>query len=298
MKTTYALRKLAEISASQWGMITSAQAAAHGVTRLELSRLARAGDLTRLAHGIYKDTGAPSAAYLDVRAAWLSSDPTRLASDRLGDGQCGVVISGQTAAWLHNVGDLRSNRTELTAPVRRQTQRADLHYRLRELSEGDVTIREGLPVTTLERTIADLVEDRTDLSIVANALRDAIRKSALDLELLADKLAPLAERNGHRKSDGAALLDQLLAITGIDQATIADEIASLDGLGVLVARNYLARILKLDFTALHQLGAASGVVENMNAAINAQMNATTRAQITRIVAALAPAIKAQIRMNT
>jgi predicted transcriptional regulator of viral defense system len=217
MKARDALRKLADVSASQWGMVTSVQASARGVTRLDLSRLADAGDLERISQGVYKNAGAPAGTFLDVRAAWLSSDPARLAGERLGEGHEGVVVSGQSAAWLHDIGDLRSNRTELTSPRRRQTQRPDIHYRQRELSAQDVTIREGLPVTTPERTIADLVEDRTDLSVVANALRDAIRKHDLDLGRLETNLAPLAARNGHRKGDGAAMLDQLLAIAGMER---------------------------------------------------------------------------------
>jgi hypothetical protein len=260
MKARNALRELAEVSASQWGMVTSAQAATRGVTRLDLSRLTESGDLIRLAHGVYKHAGAPSGAHLDVRAAWLSSDPARLASDRLGDGHRGVVVSGQTAAWLHDIGDLRSNRTELTTPVRRQTQRADLHYRRRDLPKEDVTIRDGLPLTTLERTIADLVEDRTDLSIVADALRDASQKTELDLGRLGRSLAPLAERNGHRKSDGIALLDQLLVIAGLDRETIARQIASLDGIGVLVARNYLTHMPKIDLAALIDTTALQGAL--------------------------------------
>lgn len=326
MKARDALRELAEMSASQWGMVTSAQAATRGVTRLDLSRLTESGDLVRLAHGVYKDAGAPSGAHLDVRAAWLSSDPARLASDRLGDGHRGVVVSGQTAAWLHDIGDLRSNRTELTTPVRRQTQRADLHYRRRDLPEEDVTIHDGLPVTTPERTIADLVEDRTDLSIVADALRDASRKSELDLELLADNLAPLAERNGHRKGDGVALLDQLLVIAGIDREAIAKQIASLDGIGALVARNYLMHMPKIDLAALIDTTALQSAMraalsqdtqleslraalssavltqlptakileglatstwaENMNATLSAQMKAIDWTQLARSAAAL------------
>ena len=285
MKARDALRELAEMSASQWGMVTSAQAATRGVTRLDLSRLTESGDLVRLAHGVYKDAGAPSGAHLDVRAAWLSSDPARLASDRLGDGHRGVVVSGQTAAWLHDIGDLRSNRTELTTPVRRQTQRADLHYRRRDLPEEDVTIHDGLPVTTPERTIADLVEDRTDLSIVADALRDASRKSELDLELLADNLAPLAERNGHRKGDGVALLDQLLVIAGIDREAIAKQIASLDGIGVLVAWNYLMHMPKIDLAALIDTTA-------LQSAMRAALSQDT--QLESLRAALSSAVLTQL----
>ncbi|WP_394771353.1 type IV toxin-antitoxin system AbiEi family antitoxin domain-containing protein [Lacisediminihabitans sp.] len=282
MKARDALRELAEVSASQWGMFTSAQAATRGVSRLDLSRLTECGDLVRLAHGVYKDAGAPSGAYLDVRAAWLSSDPARLASERLDDGHRGVVISGQTAAWLHDIGDLRSNRTELTTPVRRQTQRADLHYRRRDLPEEDVTIRDGLPVTTAERTIADLVEDRTDLSIVADALRDASRKSELDLELLGRRLAPLAERNGHRKGDGVALLDQLLVIAGIDREAIAKQIASLDGMGALVARNYLKQMPTEELAAL--IGATA--LQDVKATLSAQTKAIDWTQLARSAAAL------------
>ncbi|MGG7507655.1 type IV toxin-antitoxin system AbiEi family antitoxin domain-containing protein [Plantibacter sp. YIM 135249] len=218
MNGRQALRELAQISASQWGMVTSAQAVARGVTRLDLSRLTDAGDLERIAQGVYKHSAAPSGSHLDVRAAWLSSEPSRLASERLNDRHRGIVVSGQTAAWLHDIGDLRSNRTELTTPTRRQTQRPDVHYRQRELSEKDVTIHDGIPVTTPERTITDLIEDRTDLSIVANALRDATRKFELDLSQLESDLGPLAARNGHRKGDGAALLDRLFALAGMNRA--------------------------------------------------------------------------------
>lgn len=264
MKARDALRELADMSASQWGLVTSAQAAGRGVSRLDLSRLAESGDLVRLAHGVYKDAGAPSGAHLDVRAAWLSSDPARLATERLGDGPRGIVVSGQTAAWLHDIGDLRSNRTELTAPVRRQTQRADVHYRRRALDEEDVTIRDGLPVTIAERTIAHLVEDRTDLSIIADALRDAVRTSEFDLGRLAEMLAPLAERNGHHKGDGVALLEQLLEIAELDRESVARQIASLDGIGALVARNYAIRVPTID---LAQLIDTTGLESALRAAI-------------------------------
>lgn len=57
MKSTEALRALADVTACQWGMVTTAQAAALGVSRLMLSRLAEAGHLERLAHGVYENAG-------------------------------------------------------------------------------------------------------------------------------------------------------------------------------------------------------------------------------------------------
>ena len=58
MESKLALVALAEVPAYQWGMVSSAPASMHGITRLDLSQLAEAGHLNRLAHGVYTDVGA------------------------------------------------------------------------------------------------------------------------------------------------------------------------------------------------------------------------------------------------
>lgn len=241
MRVRDALQALAVRSASQWGMFTTAQARSLGVSRLDLARLSDAGLIERLVHGVYRDTGAPSGEHDDLRALWLSTDQSRPAEDRLGDGAAGVVVSGASAASLHGVGDLRADRAEFTVPVRRQTQRTELRYRVRTLASSSVTMVEGLPVTALEQTIADLVESRTDLSLVADALRDASLVRTLDRDRLATLLAPLAARNGHRRGDGHSLLGQLARIAGIDDDSRAAAIAADDHLAELVAVKYLRR---------------------------------------------------------
>jgi len=250
MKISEALRALAELSASQWGMITTAQAAERGVKRLELSRLAEAGHLVRLAHGIYRDAGAPGDEHEDLRAAWLTTEPAELAERRLADVSGGVVITGASAARLHGVGDLPADRHEFSSPTRRQSQRSEIRYRQRVLEARDVTIVNGLPVTTIERTIADLVEARTDLSLVADVLRDATRRRRLDLTKLEELLAPLAARQGFRKRDGAALLNRLMEIAGLDFESLAQGIAASPNLGALVAANYFGRLGQADIAKL------------------------------------------------
>ncbi|MCI1748205.1 MAG: type IV toxin-antitoxin system AbiEi family antitoxin domain-containing protein [Acidipropionibacterium sp.] len=242
MRTRDALKALAEVSSSQWGMVTSAQARARGVSHMNLTRLTESGDLLRLSHGVYRDAGAPGDEYEDLRSAWLASDPARLAWDRLQERPSKVVVSGESAAALHGIGNLRAMRSEFTTSFRKQTQRTDVHYRTRTLTSNDVTVREGLPVTTVERTIADLVEQRTQLDHVGDALRDAARKSRLDTDRLAELLSPLAERNGHAKGDGSALLDELLESAHIDLESLSRQIAKIPGLSTLVVHNYLASL--------------------------------------------------------
>lgn len=241
MKSREALRELAEVSESQWGMVTSAQANARGVSHMNLTRLAESGDLVRLSHGVYRDAGAPPGEHDELRSAWLATEPRRLAWERLAEKPGTVVVSGESAAVLHGIGDLRAMRQEFTTRVRKQTQRSDVHFRTRTLSRDDVTVRDGLPVTTTERTIADLIEQRTQLDHVGNALRDAVQQSDLDTERLTELLNPLAERNGHAKGDGAALFEELLEAGHIDLQSLAKQVGKTD-LGALVARDYLASI--------------------------------------------------------
>lgn len=240
---------LAEVSESQWGMVTAAQASARGVSHMNLTRLTESGDLVRLSHGVYRDAGAPGGQHEELHAAWLATEPTKLAYERLDERPWSAVVSGESAARLHGIGDLRAMKSEFTTPTRKQTQRADVRYRTRVLPEQDVTVREGLPTTTRERTIADLVEDRHDFSIVGNALRDAARQSLLDVDRLTELLSPLAERNGHRKGDGDALLEELMRVAGLDQENIAKQIASIPSLGGLVAARYLENLPTIDTTS-------------------------------------------------
>jgi len=222
MKSTQALRTLAELTAYQWGMVTSAQASMHGITRLDLSRLAEAGHLERLAHGVYKDAGAPAGRFDDLHAAWLSTDPKAMGEVRIKDSTNDVVVvAGETAADLHDIGDFRALRHDFVSPTRRQSQRREIRYRQRTLDPRDVMLVEGMPVMTMERTIADLVDDNKDLSLVGDALRDASSKRTLDLQRLRELLAPLAARDGFKKGDGDALLHRLMEIAGIDVASLS-----------------------------------------------------------------------------
>ena len=241
---------LAEVTAYQWGMVTSAQANMHGITRLDLSRLAAAEHLKRLAHGVYMDPGTPNNQFDDLRAAWLSTAPKIMGEARIKDPAHGVVVAGTSAARLHDIGDLWADRHEFVSPKRRQSQRAEIRYRQRNLDPADVTLVEGLPTMTMERTISDLVEDVGDLSLVADALSDASFKRSLDLARLRELLGPMAERHGFKKGDGPALLSRLQEIAGIAPATVARRLAADSSLGSRIAASYFENLSRADFDRL------------------------------------------------
>lgn len=79
---------------------------------------------------------------------------------------------------------------------------------------------------TLERTIADLVDEVGELSLVADTLWDASTKRDVDFARLEVLLESLAARNGFQKNDGRAFLNRLMKIVGVDDESRARRIAS------------------------------------------------------------------------
>jgi hypothetical protein len=117
------------------------------------------------------------------------------------------------------MGDLPDDVPELNTAIRKQTVRPVKLHRLR-LEPEDVTLVDGLPTTTPERTIADLIRAGHDLSHVADATRDGVRSGFLDRRKLCEQLERVASRTGH--TDGRDLLENLLDLAGLSVAAAAN----------------------------------------------------------------------------
>lgn len=209
---------LADLAAAQWGLVTAAQAGRLGIGRMQLTRLATAGLLSRLSHGVYLSRWVAADAVTDLRAAWLSLDPARTAEERLTADLTDVAVSHASAAELQELGSLYPDRHEFTSGRRRQTRRPDIRLHQRPLPASDSAVVHGLPVTTPARTVVDLLAQRQDTEHVAQILGDAAERGVLDLRGLADRLAPLAAAHGQAAGDGAALLDRLCALAHLAPA--------------------------------------------------------------------------------
>lgn len=210
MKLSRALRVIGDLAADQWGMVTTAQAVAASVDRTTLARLVDAGLLESPIRGVYV---VPAAApiHVDERAAWLRLNSRRPAWQRQPLDDDGGVVSHRSAAKIHHLGDLITDGVDITVPRRRTTR--DPHVRLRRgaLTLEDITAIDGLPVTTVERTILDLLADHTDGGHVGDLIADALRRGNVELDHLADRASVHAAKYGVHRKDGKALLHTLLA---------------------------------------------------------------------------------------
>lgn len=210
MKTSDALSVVGDYTSDQWGMITTAQATAAGIDSVTLYRLADAGHLEPVRRGVYAVAAAPVSQDRDVQAAWLMLNPSVPAWTRPKLDPHGGVVSHRTAASVHELGDTLVERIELTVPRRRTSRDPHVQLRQRTLTEADVTLVDGLPVTTAVRTIEDLLADHLDGSHVAAAIKDGVQAGKLDLAALGDRIGAYARRYGVKSRDGHRLVDHLL----------------------------------------------------------------------------------------
>ncbi|MEZ0089866.1 type IV toxin-antitoxin system AbiEi family antitoxin domain-containing protein [Streptacidiphilus sp. EB129] len=214
MERQEALQVLGGLSADQWGLVTAAQASDVGIGKMTMSRLVAAGLLNRVGHGVYSAVAAGLPSHLEIRVAWLRLDPGRPAWQRqLGDQDSGVV-SHASACLLHGIGDLPAPTLDITVPRVRTTREADVRLLPGDIPVDDITVVDGLPVTTAERTIVDLLAERIDGGHIGGVIADAQRSGLLDIPSLARRVAHQSDAYGAPAGDGRALLAVLLENVG------------------------------------------------------------------------------------
>lgn len=209
MTRTTTLHRLGSLAEEQWGLLTRRQAETlAGVAPATFARLVKDGAvLERVAHGVYRVTGAPLPDHLDLRAAWLQLAPETPAWERRAEQG---VISHRSAAALYGLGHLPADRHEFTLPVRRQTRRRDVRLHQRRLEDHEWIDLRGLLITRPSRIASDLLDDREDPEAVAQLMADAIRAVHDHPGAFAENVASHAARFGLRRGDGLALLAWLL----------------------------------------------------------------------------------------
>lgn len=193
MRAVDALEALELAGSTQRGLVTTAQAREAGLAGVDLTRLADAGRLLRVRHGVYVLPSAGVDRLQQLRAAWLAASAN-------GD----VVVSRASAAAVHRLGDLVPATHEFTAAVRRQSTLPDVRFHRAALSDDEVVLVDGLPVTSVVRTVGDLAASSLDSDQLARVLSDAVERPGVGMEALATALTPHAARYGF--DSGRALL--------------------------------------------------------------------------------------------
>ncbi len=202
MDTTLSLSALA---ASQDGVLSRRDLLEHGVTAHALRARLRSGDWDHLLPGTYLvevDRGGGA-----LRRAWARSAVLAVP---------GATLSHGTAARLHGIeGVPRSGAVDVLVPRRVEAVRRPLSPRRWRVVPEHVVDLDGLPVTSLVRTLADLVPllDRPDGLAV---LDSALHRGLVDAAGVETSAAMAARRRGAAGVAGLWALADARAETAIE----------------------------------------------------------------------------------
>jgi predicted transcriptional regulator of viral defense system len=153
------------------GLVTADRARAEGFTDSVLARLAQRGRIVRIARGVYRIPYLSPGRFSQYREAVLWAKANR--------GPDPIAISHETALVVYGISDANPASIHLTVPRsarlrRRMPKGITVHYD--DLSPNDISMQEALPVTTIERTITDLLQSGGRTDLMKQAISDARRE--------------------------------------------------------------------------------------------------------------------------
>ena len=96
-----------------------------------------------------------------------------------------IALSHETALAVYGISDANPSRVQITVPKsarlrRRRPKWVEIHRA--DLRASDIVNREGLPVTTIEKTISQLVEETGRVGLARGALKDARKQGYISAE--------------------------------------------------------------------------------------------------------------------
>jgi len=196
------------LAASQYGCIERAQALKLGVSKGAIQRKLTTGSWLWLRPNVFALAGSPNSWHRQLMAATLWAGP-------------GSALSHRTAARLWGLDGFDASAIELTSLRRlRPVESTDLIHRVRSVRLLQIKIRQGLPVTSPERTLLDLAvtqsKDRTE-----QLLDELLRQKGVTLRQLAIHLAR------HRTRRGWKILRQLVRERSQGQAPLESKLEQL-----------------------------------------------------------------------
>ncbi len=192
------------LTAQQWGVVARGQLLDAGLSRKIVASRVRSGRLLPLHPGVY----AVGHAKLRREGHWLAAV--------LATGPA-AALSHRDALGLHGLRPANHARIDVTTTAdRRSTARIHVH-RTRCLDAEDITTVDGIPVTTVARTLVDLA-GTAPRDHLARAIKEAERQNVFDLQAVEQTLARTRGRRGrgHRALREAIAEHAALGLSATD----------------------------------------------------------------------------------
>jgi predicted transcriptional regulator of viral defense system len=157
------------------GLLTARQAREAGIADSVLARLTQRGRLERAARGVYRIPYFPSNRLSQYREAVLWA--------KAGGGPQDVALSHATALVVYGISDANPHVVHLTVPRKARLRRVRpkwVRVHRADLARGEVTVHEGIPITTVARTVGDMLASSGQVSLVRQSISGARREGYIN----------------------------------------------------------------------------------------------------------------------
>jgi very-short-patch-repair endonuclease len=176
--------RIAELAERQYGVVSRRQLLALGFSKREIEARINEHRLNPLHPGVYAVGHRVISREGRWMAAVLASDPE-------------AVLSHWSAAALWMIRPNSRSVIDVTTPQKSRSWKGVRRHH-KTLPVDEVTVQEGIPATTVPRTILDLAATE-DVELVQNLLREAEHLQLWDRLSLSDLIARYPGRRGVRK---------------------------------------------------------------------------------------------------
>jgi predicted transcriptional regulator of viral defense system len=173
------------------GLLTSKEARSAGIADSVLVRLAQRGRLDRVSRGVYRISHYPTDRFAQYREAVLWAQASQ--------GPEAVALSHETALLLYGISDVSPARVHLTVPVSARLRRERpkwimIHHA--DLTPAELSEYEGIPVTTVAKSIMDVLQSTKRIDVARQAIADGLKQGLLKSSD-ARRLTQLANQSAH-----------------------------------------------------------------------------------------------------
>lgn len=166
MKEKADYRKLYSIAEPQAGYFTVKQVQDANYTRQDVYYQAKRKEFVRVGQGVYRITLFPSSPFEDLFVALLKSGPK-------------AVLSHETALSVYNLSDALPGELHITLPRTSSRRHKGIRCHTKTISGQEITRYQGLRITTVPRTIIDLMEAGFDSIQIEKTIHQALQRGMM-----------------------------------------------------------------------------------------------------------------------
>lgn len=173
--------QLYQIAEDQGGYFSLTQARTIGLGKTQIYRALKRGKFEKATRGVYRFVQFPASQFEEIHAAVLS----------VGEH---AVVGFQSALYVYDLSDIIPDEIHLILPATRSRRRPGIRVHTIQLIPENVTQFEGLPITTIDKTILDCAFAHVADEQIRIAVLQSLRRGMTTKQKLIDQASNRSAR--------------------------------------------------------------------------------------------------------